>query len=194
MATEPPLLLLASTSSYRRDLLERLHLAFSIEAPCIDETAQPSEPPFTLATRLAREKARAVAARHPGAVAIGSDQVADLEGRALGKAGTQPRAFEQLRDCSGRDVVFHTAVCVTGPDREIAFVDRTVARFRALGADEIQRYLAIEQPYDCAGSFKSEGLGAALFEAIRSDDPTALIGLPLIALSHALREFGFRLP
>jgi septum formation protein len=194
MAAEPPRLVLASTSRYRRELLGRLRLAFSIEAPGIEETALPREPLVTLAQRLAREKARAVAGRHPDAVAIGSDQVADLDGRALGKPGNEGRAFEQLRDCSGRDVVFHPAVCVTGPGREIEFADRTVVSFRSLGEDEIRRYLAIEQPYDCAGSFKAEGLGTALFETIRSEDPTALIGLPLIALSRALREFGYRLP
>lgn len=194
MAVDPAPLVLASTSRYRRELLGRLRLAFSIEAPGVEESPRPGEPLVTVAQRLAREKARAVAARHPDAIAIGSDQVADLDGRVLGKPGNEGRAFEQLRDCSGRDVVFHTAVCVTGPAREIAFADRTVVSFRSLGEDEIRRYLALEQPYDCAGSFKAEGLGASLFESIRSDDPTALIGLPLIALSRALREFGFRLP
>ena len=194
MTPEAPRLVLASTSRYRRELLERLGLAFLTDAPGVEETAREDESPLDLAERLAREKARAVFARHGAAVVIGSDQVADLDGRALGKPGTPERAFEQLRDCSGREVVFHTAVCVAGPQREVAFADRTVVHFRVLADDEIRRYLAIEQPYDCAGSFKSEGLGAVLFKAISNDDPTALIGLPLIALARALREFGYRLP
>jgi septum formation protein len=194
MATEAPRLVLASTSRYRRALLERLGLAFHVDAPGVEERAADDESPLDLAERLAREKARAVAARHANGVVIGSDQVADLDGRALGKPGSPEGAFEQLRACSGREVVFHTAVCVVGPGREVAFVDRTVVHFRALDDAEIRRYVDIEQPWDCAGSFKSEGLGAVLFKAISNDDPTALIGLPLIALARALREFGYRLP
>ena len=194
MGPEAPRLVLASTSRYRRELLGRLGLPFLTDAPGVEELAGEDETPLDLAERLAREKARAVAARHAAAVVIGSDQVADLDGRALGKPGTPERAFEQLRDCSGREVVVHTAVCVAGAGREVAFVDRTVVHFRVLSDDEIRRYVDIEQPWDCAGSFKSEGLGAVLFKAISNDDPTALIGLPLIALARALREFGYRLP
>ena len=194
MAPEPARLVLASTSRYRRELLGRLALDFDAAAPGVDETARAGESPRSLAVRLARDKARAVAARTPQAVVIGSDQVADLDGAALGKPGTAERAFGQLRACSGREVVFHTAVCVAAPGCEIEFLDRTVVRFRQLSDAEIARYLEREQPFDCAGSFKSEGLGAALFESIRNDDPTALIGLPLIALARALRELGFALP
>lgn len=194
MVPEPAGLILASTSRYRRELLGRLGLAFEAVAPGVDETAQPGESPRSLAQRLAREKAAAVAARFPDAVVIGSDQAADLDGLALGKPGTAARAFEHLRACSGREVVFHTAVCVAAPGRQIEFADRTVVRFRELADAEIDRYLERERPFDCAGSFKSEGLGAALFEGIRNDDPSALIGLPLIALARALRELGFALP
>lgn len=193
MASEPALIL-ASTSRYRRELLGRLGLPFEAVAPGVDEIAQAGESPRSLAQRLAREKARAVAARYSGAVVIGSDQAADLGGLTLGKPGTAARAFEQLRACSGREVVFHTAVCVTAPARELEFADRTVVRFRELTDAEIERYVERERPFDCAGSFKSEGLGAALFEGIRNDDPTALIGLPLIALARALRELGLALP
>lgn len=187
-------LVLASTSRYRRELLGRLGVTFDVAAPGVDEAALPGETPLALAQRLAREKARAVFAKQPGAVVIGSDQVADLDGTALGKPGDAQRAFAQLRACSGREVVFHTAVCVLGAAREDAFVDRTVVQFRELSDAEIARYLEREQPFDCAGSFKSEGLGAALFERILNEDPTALIGLPLIALARALRGFGFALP
>jgi septum formation protein len=194
MAAEPGRLVLASTSRYRRELLERLGLAFETAAPGVDETARPGETTDALARRLAQEKARAVAARFPQSVTIGSDQAADLDGTTLGKPGSAERAFAQLRACSGREVVFHTAVCVAAAGRELEFADRTVVRFRTLADAEIARYLEREQPFDCAGSFKSEGLGAALFEAIHNQDPTALIGLPLIALARALREVGFTLP
>lgn len=194
MAPEPARLVLASTSRYRRELLGRLGLAFETAAPGVDETAQAGETPRELARRLAREKARAVASRFPGSAVIGSDQAADLDGATLGKPGSAERAFAQLRACSGREVAFHTAVCVAAPGREIEFADRTLVQFRVLSDAEIARYLERERPFDCAGSFKSEGLGAALFEAVRNEDPTALIGLPLIALARALRELGFALP
>jgi septum formation protein len=193
-APDPPRLILASTSPYRRELLARLRLRFDCVAPGVDETAYPDEAPRALAERLARAKAEAVARRHPGAVVIGSDQVAELDGRALGKPGTPERAAAQLRASSARSVVFHTAVCVASASAQQAFVDTTQVHFRPLDEAEIARYLAAETPYDCAGSFKSEGLGACLFESIRSDDPTALIGLPLIALAGCLRRAGYALP
>jgi septum formation protein len=193
-APEPPKLILASTSRYRRELLQRLGLAFVCEAPDVEESARPGEAPTDLAQRLARAKAEAVAARHPESIVIGSDQVAELDGAALGKPGHHASAVIQLRACRGRDVVFHTAVCVAhGRDRH-AFVDHTSVRLRDLADAEIERYLLAERPYDCAGSFKCEGLGISLFGAIRSEDPTALIGLPLIALSGALRACGYALP
>lgn len=190
-------LILASTSRYRRELLERLRLPFEAIAPQVDETALPEELPRALAQRLARLKAVAVAKQHPDAVVIGSDQVADLGGRALGKPGDHAGATRQLRDCRGQAVEFHSAVCVIDGRRDNtahAFVDRTRVVFRTLDDDEIERYLRAEQPYDCAGSFKCEGLGAALFERIESQDPTGLIGLPLIALAKVLRECGYAQP
>ena len=188
-------LVLASTSPYRRALLARLGLPFTSARPDVDESPLPGESPAALAVRLAEAKARAVAARHPAAWVVGSDQVADLDGRPLGKPGTRARALEQLRAASGRSVAFHTAVCVVGPaGGPYRHADLTRVRFRPLEADAIGRYLDAEQPYDCAGAFKCEGLGIVLFEAISSDDPTALVGLPLIALAGALRAAGYRLP
>jgi len=188
-------LILASTSRYRRELLGRLGLAFDTDRPEVDESPLPGESPSGLAVRLAEAKAQAVSARHPDAWVIGSDQVADREGRALGKPGDRDTALAQLLAASGRCVRFHTAWCLLGPDRQrISGQDLTEVAFRELGRDEIQRYLDAEQPYDCAGSFKCEGLGIVLFESIRNQDPTALVGLPLIALSGALRTAGFRLP
>jgi septum formation protein len=188
-------LVLASTSRYRRELLQRLGLPFETDRPDVDESPLAGETPAATAARLARAKAAAVAARRPGAWVVGSDQVADLDGRPLGKAGGRDAALEQLLACSGRRVVFRTALCLLrddAPPKEA--VDDTEVVFRTLGRDEILRYLDAEQPYDCAGSFKCEGLGITLFEAIHSRDPTALVGLPLIALSAALREAGYRLP
>lgn len=194
-------LVLASTSRYRRELLQRLRLPFDTAAPQVDEAVLPGESPLAVATRLARAKAEAVALTSPGAVVIGSDQVADLDGRALGKPGGFEAAARQLRDCAGRTVVFHTAVCVfdtrLGAGHEaiaLAFVDTTRVVFRDLDDDAIARYLHAEEPYDCAGSFKCEGLGAVLFERIETTDPTALVGLPLIALAGALRRCGYALP
>ncbi len=189
-------LVLGSTSRYRRELLHRLHLAFDVVSPEVDETPLPGESPATLAQRLALAKARAVTALRPDAVVIGSDQVADLAGEPLGKPGNHERATVQLRRMSGQTVVFQTAVAVvcaaTGFERcELAGV-RVV--FRTLSDDEIERYLRIEQPYDCAGSAKSEGLGIALLERIDNDDPTALVGLPLIRTARLLREAGLVLP
>lgn len=189
-------LVLGSTSRYRRELLTRLGLPFTTEAPGVDETPQNGESPRDLAVRLALAKARDVARRHPQAIVIGSDQVADLAGQPLGKPGNHERAVAQLRAMRGQTVIFQTAVSVvcqaTGfKQSDLAAVE---VRFRALEDDEIERYLRAEQPYDCAGSAKSEGLGIALLDAILSDDPTALIGLPLIALSRMLRAAGVQLP
>jgi septum formation protein len=190
-----PDLILASTSIYRRALLERLGLPFDIARPDVDESPRPDEPPQTLAVRLARAKAEAVAATAGPAWVIGSDQVAELDGRALGKPGTTDNAIAQLRSMSGREVRFLTALCLAGPDgRRFEALDVTTVHFRALGDDEIARYVERERPLDCAGSFKSEGLGIALFEAIDNRDPTALIGLPMIATARLLREAGFAVP
>jgi septum formation protein len=185
-------LILASTSRYRHELLSRLRLPFDVVSPDVDETPGPGEAPAALAQRLARAKALAVAALHPHAVVIGSDQVADLDGTAIGKPGSHERATQQLRSMSGRSIVVQTAVsvvCAARGHEETALIPVEV-RFRTLSAAEIERYLRAEQPYDCAGSAKSEGLGIALLTAIDSDDPTALIGLPLIRTCHLLREAG----
>lgn len=198
-APQPAALILASTSAYRRALLERLGLGFTVARPEVDETPRPGEAPQALAVRLARAKAEAVLA---GALAdgrtawvIGSDQVAELDGRPLGKPGTAERAVAQLGAMSGREVRFLTALCLAGPDgRRFESLDITTVRFRSLSADEIARYVERERPLDCAGSFKSEGLGIALFEAIDSRDPTALIGLSLIDTARALRAAGFAVP
>jgi septum formation protein len=187
--------ILASTSRYRRELLARLLLPFEVHPPDIDETPLPDESPSALAERLALEKAVAVARRFPEAVVIGSDQVADLAGEPLGKPGDHARATAQLRRMRGQTLVFQTAVAVvcraTGfSQREIAPV-RVV--FRNLSDAAIERYLLAEQPYDCAGSAKSEGLGIALLDTIDSDDPTALVGLPLIRTANMLRAAGIDL-
>ena len=188
----PRPLILGSTSAYRRELLQRLHLPFEAVPPEVDETPRPHELPATLALRLSLTKAHEVAARHPEAVVIGSDQVADLDGQPLGKPGTAERARAQLRQMSGRRVVFHTGVAVvcraTGFERAV-LVPVTV-RFRPLSEAEIAAYLSIEQPYDCAGSAKVEGLGIALLQSVESDDPTALVGLPLIRTCELLRAAG----
>ena len=187
-----PRLILASTSRYRRELLARLRLPFDVLSPDVDETALTGESPEALAQRLALAKAHAVAQRHPNAVVIGSDQVADLAGEAIGKPGTHERAVAQLRRMRGHSVVFQTAVavvCTATGYAGAALVPVTV-RFRPLDDAEIEHYLRAEQPYDCAGSAKAETLGIALLDAIESDDPTALIGLPLIKTCALLREAG----
>lgn len=191
-----PQLTLASTSRYRRELLERLRLPFAVVRPDVDETALPGEPPLALAIRLAQAKARAVARTLTGnGWALGSDQVADLDGLALGKPGGRDAAVAQLRAMSGGVVRFHTALCLADADgRALAAVDCTEVRFRALSDAEIEHYVDAELPFDCAGSFKSEGLGITLFESIDNRDPTALIGLPLIATCALLRQAGFTLP
>ncbi len=189
--TAPPLIL-ASTSRYRRELLERLQLPFQAVAPGVDETAYTDEAPANLAQRLALAKAQAVAAQHPGAVVIGSDQVADLDGQAIGKPHTHERAVQQLREMSGRTIVFQTAVAAVRRDADIANVrlSPVVVRFRHLHDDEIETYLRREQPYDCAGSAKSESLGITLLERVESQDPTALIGLPLTTVCELMRMAG----
>ena len=187
-----PPLILASTSRYRRELLERLRLPFEVVAPWVDETPLPGEAPAVLAQRLAMAKARVVAAQHPGAIVIGSDQVADLHGQAIGKPGTHERAVAQLRSMRGQRITFQTAVAVVRADRGYAqgLLASVVVSFRDLSDAQIEHYLRTEQPYDCAGSAKCETLGIALLEAIDSDDPTALIGLPLIRTCRLLREAG----
>ena len=188
-------LILGSTSAYRRELLTRLCVPFSVESPHVDESPLPGEHPAALASRLALAKAQAVAQRHPDCVVIGSDQVADLDGQSLGKPGSHDRAVAQLRQMRGKVVVFQTAVAVVCV--QSGFCQQALApvkvTFRDLTDSEIENYLQQEQPYDCAGSAKSEGLGIALLEAIDSDDPTALVGLPLIRTSRMLRAAGIRL-
>ena len=188
----PPPLILASTSRYRHELLSRLRLPFEAVSPQVDESALPGEAPVALAQRLALAKAWAVARQRPDAVVIGSDQVADLDGMALGKPGTHERAVQQLRSLRGHEVLFHTAVAVVraGAGFEKAALSSVAVSFRMLTDDEIESYLRTEQPYDCAGSAKCETLGIALLSAIDSDDPTALVGLPLIRTSELLRQAG----
>ncbi|TFW27428.1 Maf family nucleotide pyrophosphatase [Duganella callida] len=186
------LLVLASSSAYRKELLSRLQLPFEVAVPDIDETPLPGETPSATALRLARGKAAAVAARRPGAIVIGSDQVATLDDEQIGKPGNHANALAQLQKMRGRDVVFHTALCVwDGRDGSAQVEDiQTVVRFRDLPDAELDAYLRIEQPYDCAGSAKNEALGIAILERIDSSDPTALTGLPLIALTGMLRNIG----
>ena len=188
----PRPLILGSTSAYRRELLQRLRLPFDAVPPQVDETPRSDESPAALALRLSLAKAHDVAARHPEAVVIGSDQVADLDGRPLGKPGTHARAAAQLREMSGHSVVFQTGVAVvcSATGFEQASLVSVMVRFRDLRDAEIEAYLAAEQPYDCAGSAKVEGLGIALLQAVESDDPTALIGLPLIRTCALLRAAG----
>lgn len=185
-------LILGSSSRYRRELLQRLRLPFEVVAPELDETPLADETPAALALRLAMAKAQAVAAQHPAAVVIGSDQVADLAGLPIGKPGSHERAAEQLRRLSGREAVFQTAVAVVRRDTGYAkaLLAPVRVRFRDLSDAEIESYLRAETPYDCAGSAKSETLGIALLESIDSDDPTALIGMPLIRTCRLLREAG----
>jgi septum formation protein len=185
-------LILGSTSVYRRELLSRLRLPFTVERPEVDETPHPREKPADLALRLALAKAQAVAARHPSAVVIGSDQVADLHGEPMGKPGDHARAVIQLQRMRGQTVVFQTAVAVVCQATGFSQVALTPVRvvFRSLSDRAIEQYLRAETPYDCAGSAKSEGLGIALLERIDNDDPTALVGLPLIRTCELLRAAG----
>jgi septum formation protein len=194
---EPPparRLVLASTSRYRRELLARLGLPFAAVTPAADETPLPGELPAATALRLAEQKARSIRGAWPDALIIGSDQVADVDGEAVSKPGDHANARAQLTRLSGKTIVFHTGIALLDAKSGIcnsALVD-VVSRFRSLSAGEIESYLEREQPYDCAGAVKSESLGIALFEAIESDDPTALVGLPLIRLTTMLRAAGVR--
>ena len=189
-------LVLASTSAFRRSLLLRLQIPFETAAPDVDESALPGEAPAATAERLSEAKARAVASRYPDALIIGSDQVACLGDRHFGKPGTRDRAMEQLRTMSGQTVVFHTGLCLfnAASGRIHRRCIPTEVRFRELSEAEIGRYLDKEDALNCAGSAKSEGLGISLLEYLRGDDPNALIGLPLIALSDMLRAEGVELP
>lgn len=188
-------LILGSTSPYRRELLSRLRIPFSVQSPEVDETPHAGERPLQLAQRLALAKAKAVAEKNPNAVVIGSDQVADLNGMSLGKPGNFERAMVQLRQMSGQTIVFQTALAVVCLDSGFEQADLTSVRvqFRVLSDAEIAAYLHAEKPYDCAGSAKSEGLGIALLESIANDDPTALVGLPLIRTCNLLRAAGVKI-
>lgn len=188
-------LILASTSVYRRELLTRLRLPFTCVRPETDETPLHGETPLALAQRLAQAKATAVALRHPKGWVLGSDQVAELDGLLIGKPGDAAGARAQLRAMSGRAVAFRTGVCLIGDaGRQWQAMDTTTVLFRQLSDGEIERYVSAENPCDCAGSFKVEGLGISLFESVQSQDPTALVGLPLIATARLLREAGFAVP
>jgi septum formation protein len=188
------LLILASSSIYRRDLLARLGLPFEAIAPNMDESPLPHEGVDAMALRLATVKATTIAKAHPNAWVIGSDQAADLRGEAIGKPGNFDNALIQLQRMRGQTVYFHTAICLMRANYSVATNVTTEVRFRDLPDATLIDYLKLEQPYDCAGSAKCEGMGIALLESIRSDDPTALIGLPLIALSALLRDAGFEIP
>lgn len=187
-------LILGSTSPYRRELLARLRIPFEVAAPDVDETAQASETPKQLACRLAMAKARAVATQFPACVVIGSDQVAELDGQALGKPGNHARATAQLHQMRGKTVIFQTAVAVVCLETGFAQMDlaQVKVKFRDLSDAEIEAYLQAETPYDCAGSAKSEGLGIALLESIDNDDPTALVGLPLIRTCRMIQAAGVK--
>jgi len=189
-----PALILASTSAYRKELLERLRIPFEVVSPQVDETPLTGESTLELALRLANAKATAVSKEHPNAWVIGSDQVADLCGAAIGKPGNFERALAQLQLMRGQIVTFHTALCLMKGETQTTINIPTEVTFRKLSDDVLESYLLAEEPYDCAGSAKSEGLGITLLESIQSDDPTALIGLPLIALTGLLRDAGFVIP
>ncbi len=192
----PADLVLASASRYRRELLERLRIPFEVDTANIDESPLPAETPLALVSRLAREKAVRVANRHPTACVIGADQIAVCRDEILGKPGNAARNIAQLQSASGQTVRFLTAVCLVRLQGSVCeeHIDATEVRFRELSESEVSRYVELERPYDCAGGFKCEGLGITLFERIDSHDPTALIGLPLIWLSGALRRAGVCLP
>lgn len=196
--TTSPLLILGSSSVYRKELLDRLGLPFEIATPDINETPFASETPDATALRLAKEKAAAVAQKFPGALVIGSDQVATLDGEQIGKPGNHANALAQLQKMRGREVIFHTALCLwDGRQKDPTSATQirnvqTRVLFRDLPDDELNAYLHIEQPYDCAGSAKNEGLGIAILQRIESEDPTALTGLPLIALTDMLRHAGVK--
>ncbi|AOE49801.1 Maf family protein [Kangiella sediminilitoris] len=187
-------IVLASSSPYRKELLSRVVESFSCESPNIDETPFPDEEPVEHVARLAEQKALAVSLNHPDSIIIGSDQVCVLDGKILGKPYTEEKAIQQLMGCSGKTVTFYTSLCVMESEKEDKdlSVVLTEVKFRDLTHEEIKRYVQREKPLDCAGSFKCEGLGIALFESLSSKDPTALIGLPLITLSESLRKLGIR--
>lgn len=189
-----PKLVLGSTSPFRKTLMEKLQLAFETDKPEIDESRKPDETPYQLVERLACEKARAVAARHPGSLIIGSDQVAVNDGTILGKPGNHETAMAQLRSASGKAVTFLTGLCLLNSDsgNEQVIVEPFTVQFRELSDEQIDNYLHAEQPYNCAGSFKSEAMGIALFEKLEGDDPNSLIGLPLIQLIRMLEKEGVR--
>lgn len=187
--TRPPIVL-ASTSRYRRELFQRLRLPFEVQVPQVDEAALPSEKPRDTALRLARSKASNVAARFPGAIVIGSDQTVDLNGTMLGKPHSHEAALAQLQSLQGRTAVFHTALTVIGAARAQSDCVSTTVTFRSLPHAQLDAYLRADQPYDCAGAAKIESLGIALIERVESDDPTALIGLPLIRLTSMLAAAG----
>lgn len=195
--TKPlPRIILASTSPYRRDLLKKLGLPFECATPGVDESRRGNESAQTLASRLAQEKAVAIANQWGEGLIIGSDQIAAMDGILIGKPGSREAAIDQLLHSSGRTVEFHTAVCVTQAETGISrgLVDLCRVTFRPLTDDQIKRYLDADQPYDCAGSFKSEGLGISLMEKIEGNDPNALVGLPLINLIRLLDSFGVQIP
>lgn len=195
MTLKNPPIILGSTSRYRKELLSRLRIPFEVSAPHVDETPMAGEAPKALAMRLALAKAQAVAQRHPHAVVIGSDQVADLDGTPLGKPGNHENAVVQLKRMRGKTVIFQTALSVVCLANGFERTDLAAikVKFRDLTDEEIENYLRAEEPYDCAGSAKSEGLGIALLEGIDNDDPTGLVGLPLIRTCQMLREAGVRL-
>jgi septum formation protein len=189
-------LILASTSPYRRQLLERLRLPFIVSSPKIDESPLPGETPHELVLRLSASKARAVASQHSGGLIIGSDQAAVLDGEILGKPGNRSNAVAQLEKCSGNSVIFHTGLCLFDAGGGEMQLDDILfeVKFRTLMRLQIERYIDNEQPFDCAGSFKAESMGITLFEYMHGDDPTALIGLPLIRLTTMLQNAGIQLP
>lgn len=196
LSTPPPRLILGSSSKYRKELLSRLHIPFAVAVPDIDETPHLNETPEKTALRLAQEKAASIAVREEDALVIGCDQVATLDGKQIGKPGSHDNALKQLQEMRGRCVVFHTALCLwdgrrnpLGDTVQLENV-QTLVTFRNLCDEELDAYLRIEQPYDCAGSAKNEGLGIAIIERIESMDPTALTGLPLISLTTMLRRAG----
>ena len=187
-------LILASSSRYRAELLARVSVPFTALAPNLDESPKPAESPANLAQRLALEKAQAIAKQHPDRWVLGSDQVPSIEGRILDKPGTRANAHQQLQEFSGHSLVFYTAAALVNGKDAFTALDTTVVRFRKLNTAEIERYLDAEPAYDCAGSFKIEGLGISLFDAIETRDPSALIGLPLIAVRRLLSQAGFSIP
>ncbi len=193
--TNQPELILGSSSPYRRELLERLRIPFSVVSPKIDETPKADETPPETALRLALEKARHIAQSHPNALVIGADQVATVNGEQIGKAGGFDKALAQLQMMRGKTALFHSALCLYDARNDSYQLENIITKttFRDLPDEELAAYLRIEQPYDCAGSAKVEALGITILEKVESDDPTALVGLPLIALTGMLRQAGMRL-